>query len=75
LQGEKFDPEGAYVKRWVPELAKLPSKWIHQPYKAPPSILSHAEVELGKSYPDPVVNHVIAREVALEAYNQTRGRE
>ncbi len=72
FQGEKFDPAGAYIRRWVPELARLPDKWIHQPYRAPAAVLSQAGVEIGKTYPDPVVNHVIAREVALEAYAGAR---
>ena len=67
-QGEKFDPHGDYVRRWCPELARLPGEWIHQPQKAPPAILRAAGVELGRTCPPPVVNHAIAREVALEAY-------
>lgn len=67
-QGEKFDPHGDYVRRWCPELAKLPTAWIHQPDKAPPEILRAAGVELGRTYPEPIVNHAIAREVALEAF-------
>jgi deoxyribodipyrimidine photo-lyase len=67
-QGEKFDPHGDYVRRWCPELAKLPLDWIHQPDKAPPEILRAAGVELGRTYPQPVVSHAIAREVALEAF-------
>ena len=67
-QGEKFDPHGDYVRRWCPELAKLPTEWIHKPDKAPPEILQAAGVELGRNYPEPVVRHAIAREVALEAF-------
>ena len=67
-QGEKFDPHGDYVRRWCPELAKLPTEWIHQPDKAPPEILRAARVKLGCDYPEPVVSHAIAREVALEAF-------
>jgi deoxyribodipyrimidine photo-lyase len=67
-QGERFDPQGSYVRRWVPELAALPDEWIHKPHQAPPEVLKRAGIELGKSYPEPVINHAIAREVALEAY-------
>jgi len=67
-QGGKFDPRGDYVRRWCPELAKLPSGWIHQPHPAPPDILRAAGVEPGRTYPEPIVNHAIAREAALEAY-------
>lgn len=71
-QGEKFDPEGSYVRRWVPELARLPEKWIHRPWEAPPTVLDAAGVRLGGDYPRPLVSHAIAREVALEAYRQLR---
>jgi deoxyribodipyrimidine photo-lyase len=67
-QGEKFDPQGGYVRRWCPELAKLPDKWLHRPWQAPSEILAQAGVELGSDYPEPIVSHAIAREVALEAY-------
>jgi deoxyribodipyrimidine photo-lyase len=67
-QGEKFDPRGAYVRRWVPELAALPDEWIHKPHQAPPEVLTRAGIKLGATYPEPVINHAIAREVALEAY-------
>ena len=71
-QGEKFDPHGAYVRRWCPELTKLPSDWIHQPDKAPPEILRAAGVELGRTYPQPIVSHAIAREIALESFAQIK---
>lgn len=68
LQGKKFDPEGEYVKKWVPELKLLPKKWVHQPWDAPNDVLKHAEVELGKSYPYPIIDHGFARLRALEAF-------
>jgi deoxyribodipyrimidine photo-lyase len=67
-QGEKFDPEGHYVRRWVPELAKLPNSVIHQPWTAPSSVLRGAGVTLGIQYPHPIVDHAKARLQALEAY-------
>ena len=67
LQGEKFDPAGNYVRRWIPELARLPDAWIHKPWRAPRSILSNAGVELGKTYPYPIVDHDEARRRALGA--------
>lgn len=73
LQGEKFDPDGAYVKRWVPELAKVPAKWIHKPWQAPPIILSEAGVRLGENYPHPMVDHGEARDQALAAFERVKG--
>ncbi len=72
LQGEKFDPDGAYVRRWVPELARLPDQLIHQPWSAPPLELAAAGVELGKDYPRPIIDHKAGRERALAAYAKTR---
>jgi deoxyribodipyrimidine photo-lyase len=71
-QGEKFDPSGDYVRRWCPELAKLPSDWIHQPDKAPAAVLDAAGVEIGRTYPRPIVNHAIARGRALEAFSRLK---
>ncbi len=72
LQGGKFDPEGAYVRRWVPELAGLPDQWIHEPAAAPPGVLTAAGVTLGKTYPRPIVDHGAARRRALEALKTLR---
>ena len=67
-QGEKFDLRGDYVRRWCPELATLPDKWLHRPWEAPALVLSRAGIRLGHEYPEPVINHGTAREVALEAF-------
>jgi len=72
LQGEKFDPNGDYVRKWVPELAKLPNKYLHAPWEASIEVLSAAEVRLGKTYPHPQVVHAKAREGALAAYQEIR---
>ncbi|HVW30189.1 MAG TPA: deoxyribodipyrimidine photo-lyase [Polyangiaceae bacterium] len=60
-QGKKFDPDGAYVRRWVPELSRLPARYIHSPAGAPESVLRAAGVVLGRDYPHPVVDHAMAR--------------
>ncbi len=74
LQGEKFDPGGDYVRRWLPELASLPAAVIHQPWTATPLELASAGVELGKTYPRPIVDHKKGRERALEAYAKLRAK-
>jgi deoxyribodipyrimidine photo-lyase len=67
IQSEKFDPNGDYVRRWIPELDRLESEWIHQPCKAPTAALARAGVELGTTYPHPIVEHEAARARALAA--------
>lgn len=60
-QGERFDPTGQYVRTWVPELSRLPDRYLHQPWLAPPKVLAEAGVRLGHNYPLPVVEHSFAR--------------
>lgn len=71
-QGQKFDPNGAYVRRWIPELAALPDKLLHAPWTARPLELADAGVRLGATYPAPIIDHAIARERALAAYALAR---
>lgn len=71
-QGSKFDESGAYVRRWVPELSKVPDKYLHAPFEAPAETLKAAGVVLGETYPKPIVDHAAARQRALDAYKQTR---
>ena len=71
-QGEKFDKEGVYTRHWVPELAELPNKYLHKPWEAPEFTLAAAGVELGKNYPNPIVDHKTAREGALAAYGSLK---
>jgi deoxyribodipyrimidine photo-lyase len=73
LQGEKFDPDGAYVRRWVPELAELPARLFHQPWTATPLELAGAGVVLGSTYPAPIIDHKAGRARALAAYAKVRG--
>jgi deoxyribodipyrimidine photo-lyase len=72
LQGEKFDPDGIYVKTFVPELADLPAKLVHRPFEASQSILDAAGLTLGDTYPKPLVDHAKARDRALAAYNKIK---
>ncbi|MGE0740129.1 MAG: deoxyribodipyrimidine photo-lyase [Hyphomonadaceae bacterium] len=67
-QGERFDADGAYVRRWLPELAALPADVIHAPWQADALTLASAGVKLGATYPPPIVDHAQARARALEAY-------
>ncbi len=73
IQGEKFDPDGTYVRKWVPELADMPDSKLHQPWTASASVLKGAGVELGVNYPAPIVDHKQARERALAAYETIKG--
>ncbi len=73
LQGRRFDPDGAYVRRWVPELESLPLKYLHDPWKAPRKELAAAGVELGENYPVPIVDLAETRVRALEAFRSIRG--
>ncbi len=75
LQGRKFDPDGTYVRQWVSELAKLPDRWLHEPWNAPENVLSAAGVKLARTYPEPIISHAIAREVALEAFQKIRQQQ
>lgn len=66
-QGQKFDADGRYVRRWVPELSRLPDRWLHAPWTAPADILAAADLCLGRNYPLPLVDHAEARQRALDA--------
>jgi deoxyribodipyrimidine photo-lyase len=72
LQSRKFDPEGTYIRRFVPELDAVPAKWIHAPWTAPPMELALLGVTLGSTYPYPIIDHAFARERALATHHATR---
>lgn len=69
-QGERFDAEGRYVRRWVPELARVPAEYIHRPWTMPPEVARAAGVAIGREYPAPIVDHSIQRERALALYGR-----
>jgi len=72
-QGKKFDPDGKYVRRYVPELAELSSKHIHEPWEASEEILEKAGICLGEDYPYPIIEHKKGRERALKAFEEVKG--
>jgi deoxyribodipyrimidine photo-lyase len=72
-QAEQFDPQGDYIRRWVPELSRMPAPWISKPWDAPDNVLNEAGVRLGVDYPRPIVDHATAREEALAAFAKIRG--
>lgn len=73
LQSAKFDPDGNYIRRWVPELSEMPTKYIHKPWKAGSDIQDAANVRLGQDYPLPIVDLGESRQRALDAYQVVKG--
>lgn len=71
-QGKKFDPEGSYVKQYIPELAKLPAKFVHEPWLAPENILQYAGIRYGETYPKRIIEHETGRQRALQALEQIK---
>ena len=71
-QGKKFDSDGHYVRRWVPELAELPASIIHSPWMASASELNNAGIKLGDTYPEPIIDHSFARDRALSALSSSK---
>jgi deoxyribodipyrimidine photo-lyase len=72
-QGLKFDPSGVYVRRWVPELARVPDDYLHAPWTMPPDVQEATGCVIGRDYPGPIVDHAAARERALAAYATAKG--
>ncbi|GAB2217728.1 hypothetical protein Droror1_Dr00000936 [Drosera rotundifolia] len=78
VQGSKYDPQGEYVRQWLPELARMPTEWIHHPWDAPNSVLRFAGVELGVNYPKPIVEVDVARELlsqTIQSMQEMAGAE
>jgi len=71
-QSERFDPQGKFIRRYLPELARVPDKFIHAPWTMPPLEQQAAGCIIGKDYPAPIVNHDIARREALAIYKTAR---
>lgn len=72
IQGEKFDPEGIYVKRWCPELKKVPKEYIHRPWELSEDNQKKFDAKIGMTYPSPVVNHEQARQAALDSFQKLK---
>jgi deoxyribodipyrimidine photo-lyase len=72
LQGKRFDADGEYVRRWVPELARVPAKYIHAPWEMPDDVARKARVTIGRDYPAPIIDHAEQRGRALATYRQVR---
>jgi deoxyribodipyrimidine photo-lyase len=70
LQAKRFDPQRGYIRRWLPELAPLPDRWIHQPWAAPEDVLQSAGVQLGVTYPRPIADVGESRKRALRVYSE-----
>jgi deoxyribodipyrimidine photo-lyase len=68
LQGKRFDPDGTFVRSMLPQLRGVPDAYIHAPWTMPPIVAAGTGVTIGKNYPEPIVDHAIARKRALEAY-------
>ena len=71
-QGEKFDPSGEYTRHYLPELKALPNKYLFKPWLAPDDVLREAKIELGETYPEPVVDLKASREQALNAFKSLK---
>lgn len=72
LQGKKFDPQGKFVKRWLPELSSVPEKFIHTPWEMPEEVQKRASCTIGSDYPQPIVDHSFARKRVLDIFNKTK---
>ncbi len=75
LQGQKFDPDGSYVRKWVPELIQLPNKYLFNPWTAPELTLTSVGITLGETYPKPIVDLKQSRDAALDAFQEIKAVE
>ena len=71
-QGQKFDPQGNYIRRWLPELREVDTKFIHQPWETPKEVQRQIGCVIGHDYPVPIVDHRTAREATLAAFKNAK---
>ena len=74
LQGQRYDPAGDYIRRWMPELARVPTQYIHEPWTMPADVQAGAGCRIGEEYPAPIVDHAAARARALAFFKDAAGR-
>ncbi len=72
MQGEKFDKDGDYTIKWVPELEKFPKEYLHKPWELEKKYQEEINIIIGKDYPSPIVNHEFARKSALDAFQSLK---
>ena len=73
LQAKKFDPEGVYIKRHVPELRRVPEEHIHEPWRMDPELQKRILCRIGTDYPAPIVEHITRQRLALARYREAAG--
>ena len=72
MQGEKFDRNGDYIKKWCPELKHVPNEYLHKPWEMSEELQKEKKIILGKTYPFPIVKHEEARKSALRAFQELK---
>ena len=72
LQSKKFDPQGDFIRRWIPELSRVPVEYIHSPWMMPEEIQKQSSCNIGQDYPYPIIDHGFARERVLDIYNKAK---
>jgi deoxyribodipyrimidine photo-lyase len=74
LQAQKFDPLGEYVKRWLPELSRVPIQFLHKPWEMPLELQKSRQIVIGRDYPNPIIDHTFARQRTLERFRLAKDK-